>query len=160
MPATIGGVADVRWLGDEEMRAWRAFVEGAQLLLDRIDRELQRDSGLTSADYEILVRLSEQPDRRMRMSSLADEVLSSRSRLTHQVKRMEERGLVRREGCPEDRRGAYAVLTDAGLSALQEAAPGHVAAVRAHLLDLLTARQVRQVGEIFERVRGHLDADR
>ena len=118
------------------------------MLMDRLDQELQRDSGMPHTYYEVLVRLSEVPDRRLRMSALADRSMSSRSRLSHAVARLEENGWVRRESCPTDRRGQLAVLTDAGFAALAAAAPGHVEGVRTHLLDPLTPEQVRQLAEI------------
>lgn len=108
------------------------------------------------AYYEILVRLSEAPDRRLRMSELADSAGTSRSRLSHAVARLEEAGWVRREACPTDRRGAFAVLTDAGLEALTEAAPGHVEGVRAYLFDQLSAAQVEQLRRISEAVVANL----
>jgi len=137
-----------RWLTAEEQVVWRSFIEATQLLTDRLDQELQRDSGMPHTYYEVLVRLSEVPDRRLRMSALADRSLSSRSRLSHAVARLEQNGWVRRELCATDRRGQLAVLTDAGFAALEAAAPSHVEGVREHLLDPLTHEQVRQLGEI------------
>ena len=148
-----------RWLSSEEQGVWRSFIEATQLLLDRLDQELQRDAGLPHAYYEVLVRLSEVPGRRLRMSALADRSMSSRSRLSHAVARLEEKGWVRREICATDRRGQLAVLTDAGFAALAAAAPGHVEGVRAHLLDQLTAEQVRQLGVICVAVADGLRAD-
>jgi DNA-binding MarR family transcriptional regulator len=145
-----------RWLDAEEQQAWRAFIEAARLLLDQLDRELQRDAGMPHAYYEILVRLSEQPDRSLRMSELADRSQSSRSRVSHAVARLEERGWVRREGLVDDKRGARAVLTDEGFAALAAAAPGHVEGVRTHLLDRLSSDQVDQLRCISEAVRGPL----
>lgn len=147
---------DTRWLDAEEQRAWRAFLEATQGLYDQLDRELQRKAGMSHAYYEILVRLSEAPDRTLRMSTLATRSQSSRSRLSHAVARLEERGWVRRESCPTDRRGLFAVLTDEGFAALQAAAPDHVEGVRTHLLDRLTTDQVRQLHEISVAVRDHL----
>jgi len=127
---------------------WRSYIESTQMLMDRLDQELQRDSGMPHTYYEVLVRLSEVPDRRLRMSALADRSLSSRSRLSHAVARLEQNGWVRRELCATDRRGQLAVLTDAGFAALEAAAPGHVEGVRTHLLDPLTPEQVRQLAQI------------
>jgi len=127
---------------------WRSFIESTQMLMDRLDQELQRDSGMPHTYYEVLVRLSEVPDRRLRMSALADRSMSSRSRLSHAVARLEENGWVRRELCATDRRGQLAVLTDAGFAALAAAAPGHVEGVRTHLLDPLTPEQVEQLAQI------------
>ena len=118
------------------------------LLFDALDRQLQRDAGIPHTYYEILVRLSEAPDRRLRMSVLADAARSSRSRLSHAVARLEERGWVRRFECATDKRGQVAELTDAGFAALAAAAPGHVAAVRANMIDLLSPEQVSQLEQI------------
>src|SRR5690242_4821968 len=112
-------MAEPRWLDDDEQRTWRAFFAATQLFFDRLDRELQRDAGLPHAYYEILVWLSEAPDRSLRMSDLARRTRSSRSRLSHAVARLEERGLVTRRGCDTDRRGQIAALTDDGTAALR-----------------------------------------
>ena len=147
---------DPRWLDADEQRTWRAFLGATKLLFDQLDRELQRDAGMPHAYYEILVVLSESPNRTMRMSELADITLSSRSRLSHAVARLEERGWIRRAACPTDRRGQLAVLTDAGFEALRDAAPGHVEGVRAHLFDQLTPEQIDELREIGETLAGHL----
>ena len=141
-----------RWLDPDEQRAWRAYLSATQLLHAQLDRELQRDSGIPHAYYEILVRLSEAPNRVLRMSELASAAESSRSRLSHAVARLEEAGWVLRESCPTDRRGSFARLTDDGFAALDAAAPAHVASVRRHLIDQLTPEQVRQLREISEAV--------
>jgi len=145
------------WLDPDELRAWRTFVEATQLLFDRLDRQLQHDSGLSHADYELLVRLSEAADQRMRMSELAEQTLFSRSRLSHAIARLEQAGWVRREGCPSDKRGTFAVLTPEGRRTLEAAAPGHVATVRRHLFDQLTTAQRRQLQQIAGRIRDQLD---
>jgi DNA-binding MarR family transcriptional regulator len=139
-----------RWLDADEQRAWRAYLTATQLLQAQLDRELQRDSGIPHAYYEILVRLSEAPDRVLRMSELANAAESSRSRLSHAVARLEAAGWVSRESCPTDRRGSFARLTDSGFAALEAAAPSHVASVRRHVIDQLTPEQVRQLGQISE----------
>src|SRR3954447_7391266 len=149
-----------RWLDDEEQRTWRAFLSATQLLFDQLDRELQTDAKMPHAYYEILVHLSESPERTMRMSSLADATLSSRSRLSHAVSRLEEAGWVERRSCPTDRRGQLAVLTDAGFTALEAAAPGHVEGVRQHLFDPLTTEQLASLREISEALLRPLVADR
>lgn len=145
-----------RWLSAKEQAVWRAFLEANQLLFERLDRELQRDGAMPHTYYEVLVRLSEADGRRLRMSTLADRSQSSRSRLSHAVRRLEEAGWVRREACPTDARGAEAVLTDEGFDALEAAAPGHVETVRRHLFDRLTPEQVAQLGEISNVLRHHL----
>jgi DNA-binding MarR family transcriptional regulator len=146
-----------RWLDAEEQRAWRAWLYSTQLLHDRLDRELTRATGISHAYYEILVQLSETPDRMMRMSELADRCLSSRSRLSHAVSRLEERGWIRRQECAEDGRGLLAVLTDEGFAALEAAAPIHVEGVRTHLFDQLSPAQVAAMRDIGETLLRHLD---
>jgi len=146
-----------RWLDAEEQKAWRAWLFSSMLLQDRLDRELTHETGISHAYYEILVALSETPGRRLRMSELADRCLSSRSRLSHAVSRLEERGWVRREVCSEDGRGQLAVLTDDGFSALEVAAPVPVASVRAHLFDQLNPEQVAAMRYMGETLLRHLD---
>lgn len=137
-----------RWLTAAEQQAWRSFIDGCRALFDVLDRELQVDSNLSHAYYEVLVPLSEQPGHALRMSQLACQSRSSRSRLSHAVSRLEERGLVRRLDCPTDKRGQVAVLTEEGLAVVRAAAPGHVAAVRRYLIDRLSPEQLAALGEI------------
>ena len=132
----------------------------ALLLPDQLGRELQRAHGLSLADYEILVRLSEAPDRRLRMSELADITLSSKSRLSHQISRMEKAGLVARSPCVEDRRGFWAELTDTGWERLVEAAPTHVNGVREHFVDQLTSAQLSDLGQACQVVADELQKRR
>jgi DNA-binding MarR family transcriptional regulator len=141
-------MASTRWLTPTEQRAWRAYLESTKVLFDALDRQLQHESDIPHAYYEVLVRLSEAPERSLRMSELADVTLSSRSRLSHAVARLEERGWIERLDCETDRRGQLARLTDAGLQALRDAAPGHVAAVRRHVIDRLSADQIGQLEKI------------
>ncbi|MEH1129582.1 MarR family winged helix-turn-helix transcriptional regulator [Micromonospora sp. CPCC 206061] len=152
--------AVTRWLNADEQRTWRAFLHSSRALFDTLDRELQRDAQMPHAYYEILVRLSEAPERTMRMSELAEATSSSRSRLSHAVARLEESGWVRRKDCPTDRRGQLAVLTEYGFEVLVAAAPGHVEGVRSHLFDQLTPQQVANLREISEALLGHLDPER
>ena len=153
MPYTVGMT---RWLTQDEQRSWRAWLSASTLLMDRLGRELQEQHGLSGADYEILVRLSEVPDRRMRMSDLADATLSSRSRLSHQIDRMEKADLVRREVCSDDRRGAFAVMTDSGWTTLVAAAPDHVTSVREHLVDQMSPEEFAALGAACRKVADHL----
>jgi DNA-binding MarR family transcriptional regulator len=139
-----------RWLDADEQRTWRAYLDSHRLLLDEIDAQLRRDSGIPHAYYEVLVRLSEAPGRALRMAVLADVLRVSASRLSHAIARLEERGWVRRDECPTDRRGQLAALTDEGFDALAGAAPGHVQAVRRILFDALDRDQARCLGEISE----------
>jgi DNA-binding MarR family transcriptional regulator len=152
-------VAHTRWLDDDEQRTWRAFLAANRLLMDCLDRQLQHEAGIPHTYYEILVRLSEVPDRALRMSQLAASSMSSRSRLSHAVARMEETGWVRRRECSTDRRGAVCELTDAGMEAIRAAAPGHVEAVRSNLFDQLTPEQVVTLRQISEAVATHLGGD-
>jgi len=148
-----------RWLDADEQRTWRAFLAASRALMDTLDRELQRAAGLPHAYYEILVRLSEAPGRRLRMSELATLTGSSRSRLSHAAARLEESGWIDREECPTDRRGQVAVLTDQGFTVLAAAAPGHVEGVRRHLFDPLTPAQVDQLRRISETLSARLSDD-
>jgi len=145
------------WLTPDEQRSWRAWLAASKLLNDRLSRDLHQTHDLTLADYEILVNLSEAPDRRLRMSDLADATLSSRSRLSHQIDRMQRAGLVERESCADDRRGSFAVLSEHGWDVLVRAAPDHVASVRAHLLDALTSQQFQALGVACAKVAERLD---
>src|SRR5262245_16892632 len=137
-----------RWLSEEEQRTWRLFLQACQSVFTATDAQLVRDSGLPHGYYEILVHLSEAPSRALRMTQLARASTYSKSRLSHAVARLEERGWVQRRDCPTDRRGQIAQLTDEGFAALAAAAPGHVDQVRRSLMDALTPEQVRQLGEI------------
>jgi DNA-binding MarR family transcriptional regulator len=141
----MGGMT--RWLTTEEQRLWRGWIAASMLLPDRLNRDLQEQHGLTGTDYQILVELSESPDRRMRMSTLADHAQLSRSRLSHQIDRMAKAGLVTRELCKQDGRGMFAVMTDKGWDTIVAAAPDHVESVRRHLVDRLTPEQFAAFGE-------------
>jgi DNA-binding MarR family transcriptional regulator len=145
-----------RWLTDDQQQAWRAWIAASLLLPDRLSRDLQDEAGISLADYEILVHLSESPQRRLRMSELADLTLSSRSRLSHQIDRMSNAGLVDRQPCSEDRRGSFAVLTQDGYDFLVTTAPAHVASVRAHLVDVLTPEEFDVLGRICTKVADRL----
>jgi DNA-binding MarR family transcriptional regulator len=144
------------WLDVDEARAWRGYVLMSRLLTAQLGRGLSRDAGMSNADYEVLVHLSEEPGHRLRMHELASRMLWEKSRLSHQVSRMEQRGLVERAECPTDGRGSFVVLSDAGLKAIESAAPAHVAEVRRHFLDLLSGEQQRALIAITERVIEHL----
>lgn len=141
------------WLDAEEQTAWRQVLYGTQLLMERLSTVLEQDPeiDLTLAEYEILVRLSEGPTRRKRMSELAEEIVHSRSRLTHTVGRLEKRGLLTRQRCSDDGRGREAVLEPAGMALLEHAAPFHAASVRRYLLDLIGREDLLTLGRIFGR---------
>jgi DNA-binding MarR family transcriptional regulator len=149
-------MSETRWLDREDQRTWRTFMLATRLLFEQFDRELQRGASMPSAYYEVLVRLSEAPGRRLRMSALADRSQASRSRLSHTIARLEAAGWVERETCPSDRRGTFAVLTQAGFAALEAAAPVHVESVRTHLFDQLDRRQLEELRAIGERILDHL----
>jgi DNA-binding MarR family transcriptional regulator len=151
-PADPVHPTETRWLSGDEQAAWRSSLSAVQRLNVTVENQLQRDSGMSHADYEILVRLSEEPEHALRMSELADRTLFSRSRLSHAVGRLEKSGLVRREPYSGDRRGLCAVLTERGFQTLAAAAPGHVETVRQALFDQLTAQQIEQLTAIAQAV--------
>ena len=153
-------MTEVRWLDAAEQQAWRAYLDATRLLVQVLDRQLEADAGISFTDYELLVKLSEAPDHRLRMRDLADAALSTRSGMTRAVTRLERAGWVRRVECAEDRRGMYAALTPAGLAKLAATAPGHVAAVRAHVFDRLTGPQVQQLGDTCGHLAEFLRTDR
>ncbi|MCC6339427.1 MAG: MarR family transcriptional regulator [Acidimicrobiia bacterium] len=138
------------------MRAWRSFMTGHARIAATLDRELQDERGLSLSSYEVLVHLSEAPDRRLRMNELAGKASLSRSGLTRLVDRLQADGLVDRQGCPEDRRGSYAELTSAGERVLEEAWPVHVRGVREHFVGRLSADEITVLGAALRRLA---DAD-
>lgn len=142
----------VPWLTSEQQQSWRAYLLGTARLNDALTRQLDAAVGLSMSEYEVLVRLSESPEQTLRMSELADSLVHSRSRLTHTVTRLERRGLVRRETCLADGRGVNCVMTPEGYALLVDAAPGHVRAVRAHLVDLLGEDEFRALGEAMTAI--------
>jgi DNA-binding MarR family transcriptional regulator len=143
------------WLTPGEQGAWRAYLATSKLLFRQLDRDLQ-PFGLSGNDYEILVVLSEAPEHRLRMTDLADATAQSRSRLSHQITRMEAAGLVRRDTCPGDKRGLFAVLTETGMATIERVAPYHVDSVRRHFVSLLTPEQLTALREGYAAVNGHL----
>ncbi|UFU05828.1 MarR family winged helix-turn-helix transcriptional regulator [Ruania halotolerans] len=149
-----------RWLDQEQQRYWRSLLEGCWSLFEALGHDLEEAADLSMNEYEVLVRLSESEDRSLRMSHLADQVVSSRSRLTHTVRRMEAAGLVERRSNCDDGRGVDCVLTDSGYARLVEAAPAHVESVRRRLVDQLSPEQLKTVGEAFERITAEIDAER
>lgn len=146
------------WLTEREAAAWKAVRELGKPLWTALGRDLQRESGLSMADYEVLVVLSESPGSVLAYRDLADATGWEKSRLSHHITRMEKRGLVRREGCPEDARSANVVLTDPGRSCIEAAAPGHVKSVRRLLIDQLTADQIDALVAVGEQVARVLEA--
>ncbi len=156
-PPPADGAVDggIRWLDDDEQRAWRSFLDGSALLSERLDRVLGA-AKLSLAEYEILVRLSERPCHELRMSELAAAVVHSKSRLTHTVSRMESAGLVRRVATPDDRRGVLCRLTCDGEGLLARTAPLHVTSVREALLDAMTREEFLTLGTAMGRVAQRL----
>jgi DNA-binding MarR family transcriptional regulator len=148
-----------RWLDADERAAWLNLAGVMIKLPAALDAQLQRDAGLSYFEYMVLAMLSEQPDRTMRMSRLAILTNGSLSRLSHVAKRLENQGLLRRESCPEDGRYTNAILTDSGHDKVVAAAPGHVTAVRALVIDALTTSQHAQLGAIGERILRRIDPD-
>jgi DNA-binding MarR family transcriptional regulator len=146
----------VHWLTPGEQEVWRSFLDVSRLLFEQLGRQLGDDSDMSLPEYEILVQLSEAPRRRLRMSELADRVVSSRSRITHTVGRMQERGLVVREACVDDGRGVECVLTEEGFKVLEAVAPGHVETVRAIMFAPLTPDDVTALGAALSKVREEL----
>jgi len=152
-----GDEPDVQWLTADELDAWLSVVRLMMWLPWSIDQQLQRDSGLRMVEYQVLAMLSENPERTMRMSSLAEVTNASLSRLSRLVQRLEERGMVRREPDPTDGRFTKAVLTEKGFRTLAEAAPGHVAHVRSLVIDVLSPEQLRRLGRDADRIMTRID---
>lgn len=140
-----------RWLTADQQRVWRAFLNGVARINERLEAEL-RPFGLDLGEYEILVHLSEAPDRALRMSELAERVRQSRSRLTHTVSRMERHGLVVRAACPSDGRGVIATMTNAGYDLLVKTAPHHVESVRRAMVDRIDGGDFAALGRAMEAI--------
>lgn len=149
----------MRWLTPEEQRAWRGFVRLHDKLWGRLARRLQAESRVSPADFAVLVELSEAPEGRRRFLELARALEWEKSRMSHHIARMVKRGLVVRDECPEDGRGAFVVITDAGREMIEAAAPRHVEAVRELFLDHVTPAELRTLAGISERVVERLDGE-
>jgi len=149
-------VADVEALNESEARAWRGYQRMRTLLTAQLARDLSHDSDLSEPDYTVLSNLSEAEGHRWRLNELSARMLWSKSRLSHHIARMEERGLVTREECATDGRGAFVVLTRQGMRAIERAAPSHVASVRRNLIDLLTPAEIDALAAISQKVVAHL----
>lgn len=145
-------MTETRWLNDREMELWRGFVNASSGVIQRIDAALKADADLDLDDYEVLVHLSEAEDHRVRMSELSSRLLHSRSRLSQRIDRLVARGWVRREKCPEDGRGMFAVLTDDGFATIDAASHDHVRAVREYLLDLVEPKDLDVAVRIYDRL--------
>lgn len=150
---------EAQWLSAEEQQMWRAYLDSTRLLMRALDRQMAAESGINMPDYEILALLSDAPDRRLRMNELADRTVTTRSGVTRAIRRLTDAGWVRQVKCDEDRRGLYAELTDSGHQKLQQAAPGHVNAVRTNLFDLLSPREVELFTHSYSQIRDNLTAN-
>jgi DNA-binding MarR family transcriptional regulator len=142
----------VRWLTAQEQHLWRGWLKLNTELASALQRELQQDAGLSMPDYEVLVHLSENPEGRIRVTELAGLLQWERSRVSHHIARMERRGLVERVQCSEDGRGAFVVITPQGRAAIQEAAPGHVMAVRRLMFDALSEEEKAALGAVIDKL--------
>ena len=147
----------MKWLTTAEVDSWLSVVRLMTWLPWSIDQQLRRDSNLGMVEYQVMARLSQRPGRTLRMSELADLANSSLSRLSHLVKRLEDRGFVRREPDPADGRFTNAILTDLGFQTLAEAAPGHVAHVRSLVIDVISPEQLRRLGLVADRITSRID---
>ncbi|QII03967.1 MarR family transcriptional regulator [Rhodococcoides fascians A25f] len=144
-----------RWLDADEQRAWRAYLDATRLLLRDLDNQLTRDSGISFTDFELLVVLSEAPDRRRRMSELADAVTTTRSGVTRAISRLVDNGWVIRVKCDDDKRGMSAELTEAGMNTLTAASPEHVETVRENMFDLVDPNDLAALTRTFTAMRNH-----
>jgi DNA-binding MarR family transcriptional regulator len=144
----------VAWLSEDEEQAWRAFRRVLAALPARVGRDLASDSGLSSADYEVLSTLSEKPNRRWALKDLAAKMEWSRSRLSHHTARMKGRGLLDKEPDPADARGCILHLSDDGFRVLEKAARHHVASVRSRFLDHLSSQELAMLRELSTRIAG------
>lgn len=149
-------MVEAMWLNEDEMRAWKGFLAAGALVNRRVDQQLRDEAGLSHAQYEVLVRLAGAEGGEMRMTELAAALYTVKSGLTYQITQMEKTGLVRRRSCGSDNRGVYAVLTSAGRSRLAQAALGHVAEVRAVLIDVLSPQQLAHLADGLGEVAGRL----
>jgi DNA-binding MarR family transcriptional regulator len=147
----------VKWLTAAEVDSWLSVVRMMTWLPWSIDQQLRRDANLGMVEYQVMARLSQRPERTVRMSELADLANASLSRLSHLVKRLEDRGFVRREPDPADGRFTNAILTDLGFQTLAEAAPGHVAHVRSLVIDVISPEQLRRLGLVADRITSRID---
>jgi DNA-binding MarR family transcriptional regulator len=153
-------MSETRWLDPAQQRDWRAYIEGSVRLHELIDQSLKSSHGLSSAEYEILVRLSESEGHRLRMAELAEFASQSRSRLSHTCGRLERKGLVRRETCPDDKRGVFCRLTDKGFSTLESAAHDHVDTVREFFVDVVEPADLEAIGRAFTAISQQVQAAR
>lgn len=146
-----------QWLDETEQAVWRQYLTVLRRLPEQLNSSLVQAHGVTITEYEVLAHLSEAPDRKLRMTELAEGAILSKSRLSHQITRMERAGLVQREPCESDGRGFFAVLTEAGWQTLVDAVPTHVADVRRSFVDAVSREQLVALGEALDTVAKALD---
>src|SRR5688572_22157232 len=147
------------WLPAEAQQLWRRWLRLNALLPGALHRELQADAGLSLPDFDVLVQLTDSPEGRVRVSDLARGLHWERSRVSHHITRMERRGVVRREECRDDGRGAWVVLTEQGRAVIEQAAPAHVATVRRLVFDALTPQEAEVMAEVIEKVLARLEGE-
>lgn len=157
---TVSAVPTPRWLDDRQARVWQAYLHLNRQLFAELEAELLRRAGLSGADYQVLVPLSEAPGGVLRARELGAEIGWDRSRLSHHVGRMEKRGLVTRDECSEDGRGMMVRLTKAGRAAIEGAAPDHAESVHRHFFDLVSKEELETLATVFERVLENLGTDK
>ena len=153
----VNVTSDAPWLSDQEAHVWRGWLRLNAELSAMLAREMQDDAGLSMSDFAVLVHLTDNPEGRVRVTDLARLLLWERSRVSHHVTRMERRGLAERTECAEDGRGAFVAVTPAGRAAIEQAAPGHVRAVRRLLFDALSSEEVARLGTVVDKVLARLD---
>jgi len=151
-------MAKTRWLDEREAHLWRSWLRLDQELTTVLADQINRDAGLSVADYAVLVPLSESRHGMLRFRDLGHEILWDRSRLSHHLNRMEKRGLVVREECAEDARGAVVRMTSAGETAIKAAAPGHVASTRRYVFDLLSDKEIEMLTAVYDRILANLES--
>jgi DNA-binding MarR family transcriptional regulator len=149
---------ELGWLTPVQQQAWRGFLNSNRAVFAALESQLQSEAGMPLAYYSILVTVSEAPDQTLRMGELANQLQSSPSSISHAITRLESWGWIRRQSDPADRRAQLAVLTDQGADALAAAAPGHIEAVRKHLINRLTKEQIDQLIAITQAIQGDLSA--
>lgn len=155
----VVAVSRTQWLTDREQGAWRGYLTMHAQLTTQLNRQLQRDSGLSLPDFAVLVELTDRPESRMRFGALVEALQWDKSRASHHLARMRSRGLVDRQECPDDARSTYILLTDYGRATIESAAPDHAATVREFMFDQLTADEVDTLARITERVLTRLQND-
>jgi DNA-binding MarR family transcriptional regulator len=154
---TLTEVENPRWLDPDEQKAWRGFLQSYALLTAFLSRELTKETGLSMQDYAVLVELSESPEGKMRAFELGRSLVWEKSRLSHHIARMTNRGLVQRRECPSDHRGSFIEITRSGRDAIEQAAPRHAESVRDYFVDLLSPQELRALASIAAKVEKKME---